>query len=240
MCVYLISSTGCGQAISVCAMPITAEPMSSKSLRGTDSCRLSNHMTGSAPNSGVHDVWYVLRFRIVSSLRPELAAIERVLQTVDLAEDLLILSDCQTVLTEIQKWIGEGLRPCMAITKDADILRPVVERLRQRIVAGTTIWLVKIKAHRGEPLNKGADDEAGKGCHLPAEEKQWDELTGRQQKAKIDELLGVKVSDRPSRGKQAGQGSLSSIASDTNGWCGGGGLNRIKMDKPQIEMNCSR
>ena len=49
-----------------------------------------------------------------SSLRPELAAIDRVLQTVDIAEDLLILSDCQTALTEIQKWIGEGLRPYAA------------------------------------------------------------------------------------------------------------------------------
>ena len=78
-----------------------------------------------------------------SSLRPELEAIERVLQTVDVAEDLLILSDCQTALTEIQKWIGEGLRPCMAVTKDADILRSVVERLRQRITAGAATWLVK-------------------------------------------------------------------------------------------------
>ena len=67
----------------------------------------------------------------------------------------------------------------MAVTKDADILRSVVERLRQRIAAGTATWLVKIKAHRGEPLNEEADDEAGKGCLLPAEEKQWDELTSR-------------------------------------------------------------
>ena len=98
---------------------------------------------------------------------------------VNVADDLLILSDCQTALTEIQKWIGEGLRPCMAVTKDADILRSVVERLRQRITAGAATWLGKIKAHRGEPLNEEADDEAGKGCLLLAEEKQWDDLTSR-------------------------------------------------------------
>ena len=40
-----------------------------------------------------------------SSLRPELAAIERVLQTTELTEDLLILSDCKTALTEILKWV---------------------------------------------------------------------------------------------------------------------------------------
>ena len=76
---------------------------------------------------------------------------KRVLQTAELSEDLLILSDCKTALTEIRKWIGEGLRPCMATTKDADILKDVVERLRQHIEAGVARWLIKIKAHRGEP-----------------------------------------------------------------------------------------
>jgi ribonuclease HI len=115
----------------------------------------------------------------ISSLRPELAAIERVLQTTELSEDLLILSDCKTALTEIRKWIGEGLRPCMATTKDADILKAVVARLRQRIEMGAATWLIKIKAHRGEPLNENADDEASRGCRLPADEKQWDMSTSR-------------------------------------------------------------
>ena len=115
----------------------------------------------------------------ISSMRPELAAIERVLRTVHLTEDLLVLSDCKTALTEIHKWIGEGLRPCMALTKDADILRAIVEALRQRIAAGSATFFVKIKAHRGEPLNERADDEAGKGCRLAAEEKQWDSPTSR-------------------------------------------------------------
>ena len=114
-----------------------------------------------------------------SSLRPELAAIEKVLQTTELSEDLLILSDCKTALTEIRKWIGEGLKPCMATTKDADILKAVVAKLRQRIEMGAATWLIKIKAHRGEPLNEGADDEASRGCRLPAEDKQWDASTSR-------------------------------------------------------------
>ena len=114
-----------------------------------------------------------------SSLRPELAAIEKVLQTTELSEDLLILSDCKTALTEIRKWIGEGLKPCMATTKDADILKAVVARLRQRIEMGAATWLIKIKAHRGEPLNEGADDEASRGCRLPAEDKHWDASTSR-------------------------------------------------------------
>ena len=145
-----------------------------------------------------------------SSLRPELAAIERVLQTVDVADDLLILSDCQTELTEIQKWIGEGLRPCMAMTKDADILRSVVERLRQRITAGAATWLVKIKAHRGEPLNEEADDEAGKGCLLLAEEKQWDDLTSRN-------MYAWKTAEGAERRAPWGQGVRQAITKRA-GW----------------------
>ena len=55
-------------------------------------------------------------------------------------------------------------RALLAVTRDADILKAVVERLCQRSVvpAGATTWLVKIKAHLGEPLNVCADDEAGK------------------------------------------------------------------------------
>ena len=114
-----------------------------------------------------------------SSLRPELAAIECTLQQVSVAEPLLILSDCKLALTEIQKWVGEGLKPCMELVKDADIMRSLIERLRVRIQQGSPTFLVKIKSHRGEPLNERADEEAGKGCRLEAEVKQWDAPTSR-------------------------------------------------------------
>ena len=74
---------------------------------------------------------------------------------------------------------GEGSKVCMATVKDADILRAVIERLRKRIEAGAATFLVKIKAHRGEPLNEGADDEADRGCQIGIEEARWNEPTGR-------------------------------------------------------------
>ena len=115
----------------------------------------------------------------VSSLRPELAALEAALASVEVKEDLLLLVDCRTALTEIDKWIGEGSKVCMAAVKDADILTTIVGRLRKRIEAGAATFLVKIKAHRGEPLNEGADDAADRNCKLGMEEARWNESTSR-------------------------------------------------------------
>ena len=41
----------------------------------------------------------------VSTLRPELAVLEAALTAVEVKEDLLLLVDCRTALTEIDKWI---------------------------------------------------------------------------------------------------------------------------------------
>ena len=42
------------------------------------------------------------------------------------------------------------------------ILAAAIEILRKRIAAGTATFLVKVKAHRGEPANEGADIMADK------------------------------------------------------------------------------
>ena len=67
----------------------------------------------------------------------------------------------------------------MELVKDADIMRSLIERLRVRIQQGSPTFFVKIKSHRGEPLNERADEEAGKGCRLDADVKQWDAPTSR-------------------------------------------------------------
>ena len=92
---------------------------------------------------------------------------EAALAAVDAKEDLLLLVDCRTALTEIYECMGEGGKICMASSaKDADFPAAVIERLRGRIEAGAATFLVKIKAHRREPLNEDADDEADRGCQL--------------------------------------------------------------------------
>ena len=58
--------------------------------------------------------------------------------------------------------IGEGGKATLVGPPDADILAAAIEILRKRIAAGTTTFLVKVKAHRGEPANERADILADK------------------------------------------------------------------------------
>jgi len=67
------------------------------------------------------------------------------------------------LLKAVNTWIGEGGKATLVGAADADILAAAIEILRKRIAAGTTTFLVKVKAHRGEPAHEGADivsDEA--------------------------------------------------------------------------------
>ena len=41
---------------------------------------------------------------------------------------------------------------------NADILEAIIEKLRARVQAGAATFLVKVKAHRGEPLNREATE----------------------------------------------------------------------------------
>ena len=45
---------------------------------------------------------------------------------------------------------------------DTDNLAAAIEILRKTIAAGTATFLIKVKAHRGEPANEGANILAGK------------------------------------------------------------------------------
>ena len=62
---------------------------------------------------------------------------------------------------------------------DADILAAAIEILRKRIALGTATFLVKVKAHRGEPANEGADILADKATSDPKVGKEWCQRTNR-------------------------------------------------------------
>ena len=62
---------------------------------------------------------------------------------------------------------------------DADILAAAIEILRKRIAAGTAPFLVKVKAHRGEPASEGADTLADKAISDPKVGKEWCQRTNR-------------------------------------------------------------
>ena len=56
------------------------------------------------------------------------------------------------------RWVGQGGKASLANTTDADILEYIFAKLAARIEAKAKTFLVKVKSHRGKPLNEGSDD----------------------------------------------------------------------------------
>ena len=77
--------------------------------------------------------------------------------------------------------MGQGGKASLVNTVDADILEYILVKLAARIVAKARTFLVKVKAHRGEPLNEGADDlaEAGRSLAKEGEGYRWKQRTTR-------------------------------------------------------------
>jgi hypothetical protein len=76
------------------------------------------------------------------------------------------LCDNETVLRVIKKWLGQGGKAPLATAPDTDILRGTVCLLTQRVQAGRTTFLIKVKSHRGEPINEPADTLAEEGQEI--------------------------------------------------------------------------
>ena len=76
---------------------------------------------------------------------------------------VILLSDSVCFLSSSQKWTGEGKSPSMHGNPDADIMRDIIQLLRERIEQGLLTIFIKIKAHRGDPLNEQADTWADEG-----------------------------------------------------------------------------
>jgi len=76
---------------------------------------------------------------------------------------VILLSDSACFLSSSQKWTGEGKSPFMHGNLDANIMRDIVQLLRERIKEGLRTIFIKIKAHRGDPLNELADRWADEG-----------------------------------------------------------------------------
>ncbi len=115
----------------------------------------------------------------LSSNRPELVALRECLEAHPDHENLLYLTDSETTLQTINKWIGGGAKLSLAKTADVDILRSIIVKLQQRVKAKSGTLLIKVKAHRGCPLNEEADIRAEMGRMKPEQEKTWCTLTNR-------------------------------------------------------------
>jgi ribonuclease HI len=114
-----------------------------------------------------------------SSNRPELGGVVLALQSAALNEDALLLCDNEAVLRVIRKWVGQGGKATLATAPDAEILREIICLLTQRVRAGRATFLIKVKSHRGEPINERADTLAEEGRTISEDDKRWDDRTDR-------------------------------------------------------------
>jgi hypothetical protein len=64
-------------------------------------------------------------------------------------------------------------------TADADILRVIVIKLQQQVKAKVSTLLIKVKAHRGCPLNEETDIRTEMGRMKKEQEKTWSTPTNR-------------------------------------------------------------
>ena len=109
-----------------------------------------------------------------SSNRPELAAFVLALHGTPMTTPMVYLCDNQAL---VKRWIGEGGKA--TLVGAPDILLEAIKELQNRTTAGAATFLVKVKAHRGEPANKEADIQADKtilGKDVPTE---WHDRTNR-------------------------------------------------------------
>jgi hypothetical protein len=54
----------------------------------------------------------------------------------------------QTTLDKVSRWIGRGPRATLAGDANADIMKIIIECVRERVVRGARTFTVKIRAHR--------------------------------------------------------------------------------------------
>ena len=102
-----------------------------------------------------------------SSTRPETGAAWMALSdALGKPNPLVYLSDSEALLTNIDKWVGEGTTPSMEAHQDGDIMRAIIDLLHARVASGISTIFIKVKAHRGEPCNEMADRaaDAGRGA----------------------------------------------------------------------------
>ena len=115
----------------------------------------------------------------MSSNRPELVTLRECLEVHPDHENLLYLTDSEETLQVINKWIGGGAKLSLARSPDGDVLRAIIVKLQKRVQAGAATLLIKVKTHRGDPLNEEADIRAEMGRRKEENEKIWDARTDR-------------------------------------------------------------
>ena len=74
----------------------------------------------------------------LSSNRPELVTLRECLEAHDDHTDLLYLTDSETTLQAIHRWIGGGAKLNLSRSPDADVLKVIILKLQKTVEAGAT------------------------------------------------------------------------------------------------------
>jgi len=114
-----------------------------------------------------------------SSNRPEPATFVLALRSTPMTSPMLYLRDIQALLKAVKRWVGEGGDAMFVGAPDEDILLEAIEELRKRTTAGAATFLLKGKAHRGEPANEEADIEADQAISGKEVSTEWHDKTNR-------------------------------------------------------------
>ena len=115
-----------------------------------------------------------------SSNRPELAAFVLALRGTPVTTPMLYLCDNQALLKAAKKMggLGEGGNTTLVVgAPDANIILEAIEEVRKGTTAGAATFLVKVKAHRGEPANEEADIQADKAISGTDDPTEWHDRT---------------------------------------------------------------
>jgi ribonuclease HI len=92
-----------------------------------------------------------------ASIRPELAGLALPLEDCPLDEDLNILTDSQSSIDLLKALQRKDFPLWIRGHPARQLLQYVVKLVNRRADAGSVTRLIKVKAHRAEPLNEGAD-----------------------------------------------------------------------------------
>ena len=115
----------------------------------------------------------------MSSNHPELVAFRECLEDHLDNENLMYLTDSEVTLQTINRWIGAGAKLSLTRSPDGDVLKDIIIKLQKRVKAGVVTLLIKVKDHRGDPLNEEADIRAEMGRLKEDNEKTWSTQTDR-------------------------------------------------------------
>jgi len=93
---------------------------------------------------------------------------------------MLHLCDNQVLLKAVKlRWVFDGGKATLAGAQDIYILQEEIEELRKRTTAGAATFVVKVKAHRGEPVNVETNIQAQKAISSKDVYMEWHNRTDR-------------------------------------------------------------